>query len=55
MILKDIEENLVPNGGGNTRCIVWDNMLLRKTPYVTTIIQDWMIPNHFFSADCPPY
>ena len=55
IVLHDIRENPVTNGGDNTRCIMWDNLSVHKNPYVTTTIQDQMTPNHLFSINFPPY
>ena len=35
--------------------IVWDNLCIHKTPYVTNIIENRATPNRFSSVDHPPY
>ena len=55
MILRDIETNPVEGGYDDSRCVLWDNLVLHKTPYVTTKIQDRLSDNHFYSVDRPPY
>ena len=53
MILRDIE--VYSGAGDETCCLMRDNLIMYKTAYVTTTIQDRASPNNFFSADRPPY
>ena len=59
-ILNDIENHPVPDGYDDERCIMWDNLSLHKTAYVTNIIRDRHSPNFFYNRsptlptqDCP--
>ena len=54
-ILTSIENNPAPNGYDDERCILWDNLILHKTPYVTNLIRDRASENNFYSVDRPPY
>ena len=54
-ILTDLENNPVPDGYDDRRCILWDNLSAHKTPYVTNLIRDRQTPNNFYSVDRPPY
>ena len=54
-ILTDLENHPVPDGFDNNRCIIWDNLNVHKTEYVTHLIRDRPTQNHFFSVDRPPY
>ena len=54
-ILTSFETNPATNGYDDERCILWDNLILHKTPYVTNIIRDRATRNNFFSVDRPPY
>ena len=54
-ILTDIEQNPAPNNVDTQRVIMWDNLSVHKTAYVSHILHDRPTNNHFFSIDCPPY
>ena len=54
-VLTDIEEHQVPGGHDNSRCILWDNLSVHKTAYVTHLIRDCLTHHNFFSVDHPPY
>ena len=52
-ILTSIENN--PADYDDERCLLWDNLSLHKTPYVTNIIRDRASNNNFYAVDRPPY
>ena len=54
-ILSDIEQHPVPGQSDNERCLIWDNLAVHKTAYVTHIICDRVTNNNFYSVDRPPY
>ena len=54
-ILTEIEDHPVQGGYDDEKCILWDNLSLHKTNYVTNIIRDRDSPNNFFAVDRPPY
>jgi len=54
-ILTDIESSPVDGGSDDERIIIWEHLALHKTPYVTTIIEDFPSHNLFHSVDRPPH
>ena len=55
LILSSIESASVPGDVDDKRCIIWDNLSLHKTAYVTNNIFGRPSLNYFFSVDHPPY
>ena len=54
-ILSSIELAPAPGDVGDKQCIIWDNLSLHKTAYVTNKIFGQPSHNCFFSFDRPPY
>ena len=54
-ILSSIENAPAPGDVDDERCILWDNLSLHKTPYVTNKIFGRPTNNRFISVDRPPY
>ena len=55
LILTELETHPAPGDVDDVRCIMWDNLALNKTAYVTNKICGRPSHNHFFSVDHPPY
>ena len=54
-ILRNIETHLVPDNYNNERCLLWKNVSLYKTSYVTTMIRDRQTMNNFYTVNKSPY
>ena len=54
-ILASIESSPAPGDVDDERCLLWDNLSLHKTAYVTNKIYGRPSPNRFISVDRPPY
>ena len=54
-ILSSIESAPTPGDVDDEGCIIWDNLRLHKTVYVTNNTFGQPFPNRFFSVDRPPY
>ena len=54
-ILSNIEDHPAPNNTDDERIILWDNLSVHKTPYVTNIITNRPTNNIFTVVNIPPY
>ena len=54
-ILSSIEDAPAPGDVDDERCILWNNLRLHKTAYVTNKIYGRPTNNRFISVDCPLY
>ena len=54
-ILNSIETAPAPGDVDDERCIIWDNLSLHKTAYVTNKIYGQPTNNRFIAVDHPPY
>lgn len=54
-MLTNLETSPSPSHLDDQRCLMWDNLSVHKTPYVTNVIHGRESNNHFFSVNRPPY
>ena len=55
IILSNIEDHPVADGYDDEKCIMWDNLSVHTTAYVTNVIRDRASHNNFYSVNRPPY
>ena len=55
IILSNIEDHPVADGYDDEKCILWDNLSVHTTAYVTNVIRDRASHNNFYSVNRPPY
>jgi len=55
LILYEFESHSAPGNVDNQRIMLWDNLSLHKTAFVTNNIYQRASANQFLSVDHPPY
>jgi len=55
LILYEFESYPAPGDMDDQRIMLWDNVSLHKTAFVTNNIYERVSANQCLSVDCPPY